>query len=74
MNINEPEYDLPSAIERINVLNDALRPLVAMWKRHERIVMSGRGGGQEEAYYCFYSGHHQHWEKAVKVLEDEGKP
>ena len=65
------EKELNEALEMVIRLQESLRPLVAMWKKHEQIVKSGKGIGQEDAYYCFYKGKHNHWENAVESLRME---
>lgn len=68
------EEELNEAMQRVSLLEDAMRPLIAMYKRHEEIIRSGRGSSQEDAYYCFYSGHHDEWDMAAKALEAKGNP
>lgn len=57
---------------RVKELEEVLKPLVAMHTEHKELVDSGDGNGYSDAYYCFYKGQYEHWDKAVAAL-GEGK-
>ena len=56
---------------RVGELEEALKPLVAMHTEHKELVESGDGNGYSDAYYCFYKGQYEHWDKAVAMLGKE---